>query len=341
MADVARNDPAKLPAAETQSTYPGPRHDGEYSRLRTQHEMVKIAMGGKLVLAPIDLSQPGLRVLDSATADGYWLVDLASSVTQTATLIGTDLHPQHFITNLPKNISLSTHSIFDTWPAPFQKSFDLVHQRFVLPICSDEASVDAVKKLFACVKPGGYIQLHDGDMAQIAEGPQHQAMMRFRDMMQKAWTLLGYNLSPGPKLAGWLKDAGAMDIEETVLVHKSGPAAEDKLQGERATFVLLALMDGIEALAHSKPLLAEPAASLVVFVSLTLYYRDPRLLLLSSRFQGPKGRPGGGAWERWQLLVHSRCMGAQVNSRHPLGSSTLDTRRLSITKPTLSMETPR
>jgi ubiquinone/menaquinone biosynthesis C-methylase UbiE len=114
--------------------------------------MVKIAMGGKLVLAPIDLVRSGLRVLDSATADGYWLVDLASSISQTATLIGTDLHPQHFITNLPKNISLSTHSIFDTWPVPFQNSFDLVHQRFVLPICSDEASVDAVKKLFACVK---------------------------------------------------------------------------------------------------------------------------------------------------------------------------------------------
>jgi len=255
MAEVASNGSAKLQAVEPQSTYPGPRHDGEYSRLRMQHEMIKIAMGGKLVLAPIDFVRSGLRVLDSATADGYWLEDLASSISQTATLIGTDLHPQHFVTNLPKNISLSTHSIFDTWPVPFQNSFDLVHQRFVLPICSDEASVDAVKKLFACVKQGGYIQLHDGDMEEIAEGPQHKAMMRFRDMMQKAWTMLGFNLSPGPKLAGWLKDAGAVDIEETILVHKCGPTAEDKLQGERATFVLLALLDGIEVLAHSKPLL--------------------------------------------------------------------------------------
>ncbi|KAI9877144.1 MAG: hypothetical protein M1830_004694 [Pleopsidium flavum] len=253
MTEVASSAPTELPAVEDQNTYNGPRHDGEYDRLRTQHDMIKVAMGGKLVLAPIDFARPDLRILDSATADGYWLVDLASSVAETATLIGTDLDPQRFITDLPKNISLSTHSIFDTWPAPFQSSFDLVHQRFVLPICSDEASIDAVKKIFACVKQGGYIQLHDGDMEEIAQGPQHEAMMRFRDMMQKAWTMLGYNLSPGPKLAGWLKDAGAVDIEQTVLVNKCGPAAEDKVQGERGTFVMLALLDGIEVLAGNIP----------------------------------------------------------------------------------------
>jgi hypothetical protein len=42
----------------------------EVERLRLQHEVVKDAMGGKLIAAPIDLSVAGLRILDSATADG-------------------------------------------------------------------------------------------------------------------------------------------------------------------------------------------------------------------------------------------------------------------------------
>lgn len=42
----------------------------ETERLRMQHDVVKDAMGGRLVLAPIDLTMPGLRILDSATADG-------------------------------------------------------------------------------------------------------------------------------------------------------------------------------------------------------------------------------------------------------------------------------
>ena len=42
----------------------------EVERLSYQHAVIKDHMKGQLVLAPIDLSVPGLQVLDSATADG-------------------------------------------------------------------------------------------------------------------------------------------------------------------------------------------------------------------------------------------------------------------------------
>ena len=42
---------------------------GELDRLTNQHQLIKDHMG-KLVLAPLDLSKPALRILDSATADG-------------------------------------------------------------------------------------------------------------------------------------------------------------------------------------------------------------------------------------------------------------------------------
>jgi hypothetical protein len=41
----------------------------EVERLSYQHEVIKSFMGS-LVLAPVDLTIPGLRILDSATADG-------------------------------------------------------------------------------------------------------------------------------------------------------------------------------------------------------------------------------------------------------------------------------
>ena len=57
-------------AIETTGNYAF-RHDStELSRLTDQHQYVKDAMGGRLVLAPIDLFKSGLRILDSATADG-------------------------------------------------------------------------------------------------------------------------------------------------------------------------------------------------------------------------------------------------------------------------------
>ena len=51
--------------------------DEEVARLTLQHSVVKDAMGGKLLFAPLDLNKPGLRILDSACADGKFIFDYA------------------------------------------------------------------------------------------------------------------------------------------------------------------------------------------------------------------------------------------------------------------------
>ncbi|TVY85167.1 N-methyltransferase tcpN [Lachnellula suecica] len=229
-------------------TYRGPRHDGEYDRLQSQHDMFKSIMKGKLIFAPVDLSNPDLHVLDSATADGYWLVDLSSSVPPTATLSGSDIAPQHFRSGsqLPQNVTLFTHNIFDAWPEHCQSAFDLVHQRFVLPVCSDTTSVNVIRKLMTCVKPGGWIQIHDADFDTIQEGPGHEAMERFRDVMRKSWTMIGYNLSPGPKLYGWAKELGFTDLKEEVLEVLVGAASTDEAFGQKPIEVMIAALEGVE-----------------------------------------------------------------------------------------------
>jgi SAM-dependent methyltransferase len=205
-------------------------------------------MNGKLLYCPVDVTQPNLRILDSATAEGTWLIDLAHSVPSSAALYGTDIAPQHFVPEKerPSNVYLSAHSIFDPWPADFQSSFDIVHQRFVLTVGSDETAQEAVKLLFSCVKPGGWIELHEGNMLSIQEGPEHAAFMKFRDMMVNAWAAIGNQPSPGSFLVPWLRRAGAVDVQEDVQKIKVGAASEDKEQGERAVAVLLHLLDGMK-----------------------------------------------------------------------------------------------
>ena len=55
-------------------------HKAELERLANQHAYFKHALDGQLVQAPIDLSQPGLKILDCATADGKSCVILTSTV---------------------------------------------------------------------------------------------------------------------------------------------------------------------------------------------------------------------------------------------------------------------
>ena len=247
MAEAAKSDVEGLSTSKREDPYKALRSEKEFDRLRIQHEMVKAVMCGKLLLTPTDFSDPGLRVLDSATGNGYWVVDLAKSLAPTATLVGTDIAPQHFLHDVPPNVTLTKHSISDVWPADYQSSFDVVHQRFVLALVPEAVSPDAVQKLFACVKPGGYIQLHEGDMTAIEEGPQHEAATRFLDFMKEAWTGLGYQLAPGPKLTKWLKDAGAVELEEKMMWNKTGAYTTDKTQSKLGVSVLLALLDGMAA----------------------------------------------------------------------------------------------
>jgi hypothetical protein len=89
-------------------------------------------------------------------------------------------------------------------------------------------------------------------METIDESPGHEAMTRFRDMMVRAWTSLGHQPSPGPRLAKWLKEVGAQNIGEKVQVITAVALAEDSAQGERAVLTLLGLLDSIWGFCGSK-----------------------------------------------------------------------------------------
>ena len=242
--------------APVKDTYRAPRVQAEYDRLSTQHELVKGLMGGKLVASPVDAKSSNIRILDSGTGQGVWIIDLAKVAAPTAVLIGTDIAPQHFAPAacLPGNVKLAVHSIYDAWPADWIGSFDLVHQRFVLGTCTeDAAAAAAVRGLFSCVRRGGWIELHEGNMHVIREGPRHKAFMRFRDMIVHSWCTIRQQTAPGTKIAAWLREAGAVDVREQVQIVRVGAEAKDKSHGDTAILVVLYMLDAFKAFFAGKP----------------------------------------------------------------------------------------
>ncbi|KXJ85045.1 hypothetical protein Micbo1qcDRAFT_191037 [Microdochium bolleyi] len=233
------------------------RSAGESERLRQQHELVKSVMGGKLVQSPVDLARPGLRVLDSGTAQALWPLDLIASgrLHATADVVGTDIAPQHFppANVRPSQLTLASQSVFEPWPAEWRGAFDLVHQRFVLAVCSSEAqAINAVSNLFSCVAPGGYLELHEGNMMTIREGPAHPAMTRFRDVAVRAWASLQQLPAPGCSIAAWLRDVGAVDVYEETQILRLGAEAESDEERQRSMVVLDGMIGGIKAIAAGK-----------------------------------------------------------------------------------------
>jgi hypothetical protein len=201
--------------AVSEPQYPDYRHAAEARRLRMQGALALDALGGNLLLCPLDLSRPGLRILDSATADGHFLTVVWDQLAhpESAELVGTDIAPFPPL-DLPDNITLAKQDILQPWPEKWEAYFDFVHQRTALAVTGGmEGAVAAVKRLVGLIKPGGWIQLVDGSViaGNIAEGDK--AFVKLLKVIWRALTRIGMNPTLGASTAEILRRAGEGSLQ--------------------------------------------------------------------------------------------------------------------------------
>ncbi|MCJ1352293.1 MAG: hypothetical protein MMC33_002277 [Icmadophila ericetorum] len=198
--------------------------DNEMSRLSNQHEVIKDAMGGLLQM-PIDYSKGPLRILDSGTADGFWIQDLASSIPAgDHEFIGTDVNPSVFPKSPPPGQTYQVQDINKPWPATWHNYFDIVHQRLTL-VGAGQHGQAVVSNLAELVKPGGWIQLIEGEnMIDEKDGP---AMHDFLKLMKDTFTLMGANIHFARDMAGWLKAVGFEDVQDRLFDSYLGATNKD------------------------------------------------------------------------------------------------------------------
>jgi hypothetical protein len=209
-------------------------------------------MDGELVRVPLSKTAP-LRILDSATGDGLWMVDVSAKYPN-AQFVGTDILQKHFgqLKNIPTSISFKIQSVMDEWPAEDHGAYDLVHQRYCLSMFSPEKDEGIVKRLFELVKPGGYIQLVDANLVGYDGGEAHPGMSKLMEFIQRGFTEAGMNPAPGPSISGWLRRAGATEIEETVLSFPMGRLAATPIARKSTKANLEAMIDNFAMIGSSK-----------------------------------------------------------------------------------------
>nr|A0A1U9YI04.1 RecName: Full=N-methyltransferase verN; AltName: Full=Verticillin biosynthesis cluster protein N [Clonostachys rogersoniana]AQZ42160.1 putative methyltransferase [Gliocladium sp.] len=154
-------------------TYMLANNQKEIERMKNQHEWIKGSFGG-LVKAPIDFDKKNQSILDSATADGTWLMDVRSLFPPETELIGFDIAPELYPPEgtRPRNVELVTADLLQGLPAQWIGRFDLVHQRFVFPNFETEVIREVLGRLMQCVKPGGWIQLVEPCAGENVSGPE-------------------------------------------------------------------------------------------------------------------------------------------------------------------------
>ncbi|KAF9241487.1 hypothetical protein DTO013E5_8786 [Penicillium roqueforti] len=247
MTDSSQAQAVDKNVEEVGSRYFLPRNLEEAERMQNQHEWLKGGANG-LILAPIDLNRSGLRVLDAATADGYWMQDVKSIFPKDAEFVGFDNAPEGYPPLKDSSqFQIVKQNLVEEFPAEWKDSFDLVHQRFVIPLFKTEEVPLVLRNLIRCVKPGGWIQLVEMDFQTpvskpIESCPAVQAVHKLTS------TVVSDPLA-STKLAGRLNDEGLVNVGYKAIEMVAGSSNSDPELGARGKRNMLSVLGFFQSVA--------------------------------------------------------------------------------------------
>ncbi|KAJ3898835.1 hypothetical protein F5879DRAFT_576726 [Lentinula edodes] len=138
-----------------------PADNVETQRLNTQHNMIVNAFGGKLFVAPTNLTT-GDRVLESAAGSGIWALEFfEKNRTEGVTLDieCIDISSAQFPSTHPSEVHFSVNSVVNLPNPDWTDTFSFAHQRLLVAAMNDTLWRSAVAELFRVVKPGGWVEL--------------------------------------------------------------------------------------------------------------------------------------------------------------------------------------
>ncbi|KND88298.1 hypothetical protein TOPH_07103 [Tolypocladium ophioglossoides CBS 100239] len=207
-------------------------HTAELQRLADLHAVFMDAMDGKLILAPINLQEPGKRILDSGTADGIWLRDVRSSLSAQHEYFGSDIEPELF-PGQSDGIAYFKQSFKEPWPDHLLNSLDLVHVRGSLAGSAPDKPIDVVKNIVTLVKPGGWVQLMEMNAFQPPAGTLGPAMTDFAKMTSEVWTGIGVG-DFANQMKSMLEEAGLQNVQEKRILCDIGKLAKPELRAKSA-----------------------------------------------------------------------------------------------------------
>ncbi|OTB02493.1 hypothetical protein M426DRAFT_322586 [Hypoxylon sp. CI-4A] len=200
----------------------------ENRRLEQGTEVVRTYMDGKVFLAPVDTTRSGLKVLDSAASNGYWLSQFQAALQDpgSATLIGTDIQDRFPDPPRP-GVAMRIQDINAPWPAEWKGTFDFAHQTLVL-FQAGPGLREVLTAFAELVKPGGWIELMEPNYTapeiEIEHGPAHT---QFLDMLGELWALRNTQSDFAAGLEAILRDAGFVDVKSVLLPVGFGAAHRD------------------------------------------------------------------------------------------------------------------
>ncbi|KAL1617654.1 hypothetical protein SLS54_007658 [Diplodia seriata] len=219
-----------------------PNDDTEQDRLDFVHHMLMLTTNQKHFQAPIKEDELK-RVLDAGTGTGIWAIEVADKYPE-AQVLGNDLSPVQ-PQWVPPNVKFEVDDIEATWT--YAQPFDLIFARYLDGAISDWPAL--VSNMYNNIRPGGWVELQGFDLHYGSDDGSVKPdsyITKFIDNLEKGCAKIGKEFYSGPKLEGYLQDAGFKNVHVQPYKVPSGPWPKDRKLREIGTINLLQALDGME-----------------------------------------------------------------------------------------------
>ncbi|PYH88632.1 S-adenosyl-L-methionine-dependent methyltransferase, partial [Aspergillus ellipticus CBS 707.79] len=229
--------------AYKEGRYKFPNDEREQDRLDTMHHMVKLAMGGKLHLAPIDVTQP-LRVLDVGTGTGIWAIEFGMGCQPGDK---TDMPILTFpVYSVPPNVFFEVDDVEGLWPP--RKPFDYIHCRYMCGSIEDWSKL--FQQAYEQTAPGGWVEFQEYHLVNYSQDnsiPEDSSIIRFYEVLRQACEAMNRPVTMGDKLPDYAADVGFTNIVHRTFPLPLGAWPKDPTMKEVGALKMLQLLDGLEA----------------------------------------------------------------------------------------------
>ncbi|KAL7275609.1 hypothetical protein RUND412_001442 [Rhizina undulata] len=222
-----------------------PNDESEQDRLDILHHVCLMANHGRLFISPVGEDWKPQRVLDIGTGSGIWSMDFADQY-PSAEVIGVDLSPIQ-PTWVPPNLKFEVDDIEEEWSYA-DGTFDLIFIRHMAGFIDDWPKL--YRQAFRCLKPGGWIELHDfRDFFNSDDGsmPPDCNVLDWEKSWEKATNDCGREWQKvAPAMEAALNEVGCVDVGLIVKKLPIGRWPKQKRQKEIGMFWRQQCLDGID-----------------------------------------------------------------------------------------------
>ncbi|KZL85556.1 methyltransferase domain-containing protein, partial [Colletotrichum incanum] len=224
-------------------SYLGPNDESEMDRLDLNHMLIVKTIGRKLFLAPIP-QESTHRILDIGTGTGIWAIE-AAELFPNAEILGNDLsaiQPSW----VPPNVEFEVDDVESSWVN--EQKYDFIFCRYMAGSVVDWPKL--ISNIYNNLNPGGWVEFQDYDISSASDDgtlTDNHETSKWGKKLIEACMMVGRDPCPGPKIDGWVKYSGFVDVVHQKFKLLIGPWPKDPHYKDIGMTNLVQLLGGLDA----------------------------------------------------------------------------------------------